>query len=175
MKLLLRAITLAFALILDGPSAFCELPDPLVLESGQPIKTAKEWREQRRPEILELFRTHVYGRAPVSRPENLSFKAIEVDKNAMDREAALKRIEISFSRPGGSGKIEPVIFIPNNRTLPAPGFLLIQPLCEPCWKLWEHPGLTAPEQPAVNTPAQGGYIGYHLREGKHDLGLSDCH
>lgn len=117
----------AFALtfILSVSSAFAALPDPLVSQSGQPIKTAKEWQEQRRPEILELFRTHVYGRAPVGRPENLSFKVLEENRNAMDGKATLKRIEISFSGPGGSGKIQPVIFIPNNLKSPAPGFLLI--------------------------------------------------
>lgn len=102
-----------------------DLPDPLVLESGQPVKTAKEWEAQRRPELLELFRNHVYGRAPVERPDDLSFKIIEEDKNAMDGTATLKRIDISFSGPGGKGQIEAVLFIPNNRASPAPGFLLI--------------------------------------------------
>jgi hypothetical protein len=122
---LIKTTTFAVVLILFAPNVFSALPDPLVSESGEPVKTAKEWEEQRRPELLELFRTHVYGRAPVGRPDDLSFKVIEEDKNAMDGKATLKRIEISFSGPGGSGKIEPVIFIPNNRKSPAPGFLLI--------------------------------------------------
>ena len=40
------------------------LPDPLVGEDGQSITTAAEWNAKRRPEILRLFETHVYGRAP---------------------------------------------------------------------------------------------------------------
>jgi acetyl esterase/lipase len=43
----------------------------------------------------------------------------------------------------------------------------------PVWKLWEKPGVTVSEQPPVNKPAHDGYVGYHLREGKHNLGLSD--
>jgi dienelactone hydrolase len=125
MKQPIRTCLLAFGLVIGALSAFCELPDPLVLDSGQAVRTVKEWEEQRRPELLELFRTQVYGRAPIGRPDDLSFRLIEEDRNAIGGKATLKRIEISFSGPGGSGKIEPVIFIPNGRKSPAPGFLLI--------------------------------------------------
>ncbi len=125
MTLFKKPTVFAVVLILFAPYVFSALPDPLLSQTGQPVKTAKEWKEQRRPEILELFRTHVYGRAPVGRPKDLVFKVIEENTNAMGGKATLKRIEITFSGPGGSGKIEPVIFIPNNRKSPAPGFLLI--------------------------------------------------
>jgi len=158
-----KAATFAVLSVLFVPSVLSALPDPLVAESGQPVRTAKEWEEQRRPEILELFRTHVYGRAPIGRPEDLSFKVIEVDKTAMDGTATLKRIEISFSGPGGSGKIEPVIFIPNNRTSPAPGFLLIlhrnKENLDPTRKR------RAPIWPAEEIIARGyAAIGYHTPE-----------
>lgn len=39
-----------------------ELPDPLVTQDGTPVKDARTWESKRRPEILELFREHVYGR-----------------------------------------------------------------------------------------------------------------
>jgi len=40
------------------------LPDALTARDGSKIQTADQWRAVRRPEILELFRTHVFGRAP---------------------------------------------------------------------------------------------------------------
>jgi len=120
-----KAITFTAILMVLAPHGFAALPDPLVAENGAPIKTVKEWEEQRRPELLELFRSQVYGRTPVGRPDDLSFKVIHEDKNAMDGKATLKLVEITFSGPGGSGSIKPVIFIPNNRTSPAPGFLEI--------------------------------------------------
>ena len=43
-----------------------ELPDPLVTESGDPVTDAEAWHRTRRPELLELFRTHVYGRVAAS-------------------------------------------------------------------------------------------------------------
>ena len=41
------------------------LPDPLVLSSGQPVKDADTWFQKRRPEILKLFQTEIFGRVPV--------------------------------------------------------------------------------------------------------------
>ena len=49
------------------------LPDPLVLANGEPVKDARTWNNHRRPEILELFTTQVYGRSP-GRPAGMTFK-----------------------------------------------------------------------------------------------------
>jgi hypothetical protein len=45
------------------------LPDPLVLKNGQPVKDADTWWKLRRPEILEDFRTSMYGRIPENTPK----------------------------------------------------------------------------------------------------------
>ncbi len=44
------------------------LPDPLVLNNGKKVKTAKMWWKQRRPEIVEDFDSEIYGRAPNNTP-----------------------------------------------------------------------------------------------------------
>ena len=41
-----------------------ELPDVLLRQNGQRVDNPQDWWARRRPEILDLFRTHVYGRAP---------------------------------------------------------------------------------------------------------------
>ena len=38
-----------------------KLQDPLKMKNGTPVKTTKEWKKNRRPEILNLFREHIYG------------------------------------------------------------------------------------------------------------------
>src|SRR5438046_6907615 len=38
------------------------LPDPLILASGERVTTAQMWRERRRPEILDFYKTEIYGR-----------------------------------------------------------------------------------------------------------------
>src|SRR5882724_3626134 len=42
------------------------LPDPLVLANGQPVRDADIWFKQRRPEILKLYETEIYGAVPTN-------------------------------------------------------------------------------------------------------------
>src|SRR6266542_5469446 len=41
-----------------------KLPDPLVLKNGKRVKTARDWWNLRRPEIVEDFDREIYGRVP---------------------------------------------------------------------------------------------------------------
>src|ERR1700690_1831425 len=40
------------------------LPDPLVLQNGKPVRSADDWFQLRRPEILKLYQPEIYGRIP---------------------------------------------------------------------------------------------------------------
>jgi hypothetical protein len=44
------------------------LPDPLVLKNGRKVTSARVWRQQRRPEIVEDFDREVYGHVPKNAP-----------------------------------------------------------------------------------------------------------
>ena len=44
------------------------LPDPLVLDNGKPVKTAKVWWTERRPQLVELFDREILGRVPANIP-----------------------------------------------------------------------------------------------------------
>jgi (4-O-methyl)-D-glucuronate---lignin esterase len=46
-----------------------KLPDPLLLNNGKKVKTAKVWWEKRRPEIVEDFDREIYGRVPKDTPK----------------------------------------------------------------------------------------------------------
>lgn len=46
-----------------------KLPDPLRLNNGKEVKTAKDWWQHRRPEIVEDFDREIYGRAPQTTPK----------------------------------------------------------------------------------------------------------
>jgi len=72
------------------------LPDPLVMASGAPVKTAQQWRQRRRPEILRLFETQVYGRMP-GRPVHQRFEVKEVDRKALAGRATRKQVTIHFT------------------------------------------------------------------------------
>lgn len=53
-----------------------ELPDPLRMKDGQIVKTADDWWNDRRPEIVEDFEMEVYGRVPDQVP-SVSWKILE--------------------------------------------------------------------------------------------------
>src|SRR6267142_1365113 len=55
------------------------LPDPLTMADGRKVADAKMWQAKRRPEVLELFRTHVYGRSP-GRPAKMKFEVTSLDR-----------------------------------------------------------------------------------------------
>lgn len=44
------------------------LPDPLVMNNGKKVTSAKVWWSKRRPEIVELFDREIYGRMPQNTP-----------------------------------------------------------------------------------------------------------
>ena len=121
MKLPLIALLLSAATVLADPP----LPDPLTLQSGAKVTSIEQWRSQRRPELLELFRSEVYGRAPVGRPESLSFEVVERADNVMNGAADRKQVKIRYSGPGGEGAIHLILFTPAAATTPSPCLLFI--------------------------------------------------
>jgi hypothetical protein len=101
-----------------------DIPDLLKNQDGTKVTTKEEWHNKRRPEILELFRKHVYGRAPVGRPDDLRFEARAPDKVMMEGKALRKRVKVTFSGPGGTFSFDFTAFIPKLKK-PVPAFLLI--------------------------------------------------
>ena len=73
-----------------------KLPDPLLMESGESVKTAAQWRTQRRPELLELFKTHVYGRDP-GRPKDMTFFTLEQRHGVLNGLANRRQVEVRFA------------------------------------------------------------------------------
>jgi hypothetical protein len=69
------------------------LPDPLTTANGKTVDSREVWEQERRPEILALFRTHVYGRAPV-RSAELSFNVFDKDLGSLSGRAIRKQVAI---------------------------------------------------------------------------------
>lgn len=100
------------------------LPDPLVSATGVKVKSAREWRNRRRAEVLELFRAHVYGRSP-GRPAGLTFKVVEEDADALNGRATRREVDIAFRGSRGIFSFRLVIYLPNSAKNPVPVLLLL--------------------------------------------------
>ena len=98
------------------------LPDPLVLENGDPVRDAGTWYTRRRPEILKLFETHVYGRAPAP-PKEMRFEITSIDKRALGGIAIRKQIAIQFSQDKDGPGMDLLIYLPAGAGKPVPAFL----------------------------------------------------
>jgi hypothetical protein len=58
---------------------FPNLPDALRLNDGSMVTTAKEWWDQRRPQIVDDFEQYVYGRVPQNVP-SVRWTVVATDK-----------------------------------------------------------------------------------------------
>jgi hypothetical protein len=45
-----------------------DLEDPLRLDNGDAVSTAAQWRDLRRPQLIELYDREIYGRVPATAP-----------------------------------------------------------------------------------------------------------
>ena len=67
------------------------LPDPLVLADGKKVTTAEEWTRQRRKEILDFYRTEIYGAVPANAPK-VTWEVAETDDKAREGTAIRRRV-----------------------------------------------------------------------------------
>jgi (4-O-methyl)-D-glucuronate---lignin esterase len=100
------------------------LPDPLVTSSGERVTTAEMWRERRRPEILKLYQTEIYGRIPANAPK-VTWEVTETDNAAREGAAIMKRVVGRMGdRPDGP-KMNLTVYLPAKANGPVPMLLSI--------------------------------------------------
>ena len=100
------------------------LPDPLTLANGKPVRDAKTWWTKRRPEIVALFETQHYGKAP-GRPAEESFDLTDKGTPALGGKAIRKQVTIAFSKDPAWPSIHLVVYLPAAATKPVPMLLMI--------------------------------------------------
>ncbi|MEZ6114856.1 MAG: acetylxylan esterase [Pirellulaceae bacterium] len=94
-----------------------ELPDPLTTNDGRPVSSAEMWTKVRRPEVLELFQRHVYGRSP-GRIGGLRFQELSSEV-ALDGQAIRRQVKVYFTSSNNGPQMELLIYLPNPNP-PAP-------------------------------------------------------
>ena len=87
------------------------LVDPLRLNDGKMVLDAKTWFSKRRPEIVEMFETQQYGRAP-GRPADESFDVFDKGTPALNGKAIRKQVAIYLSKDKSWPQINLLIYLP---------------------------------------------------------------
>ncbi|MDP3071691.1 MAG: acetylxylan esterase [Opitutaceae bacterium] len=102
------------------------LPDPLVLRSGERVRDAATWATRRRPELIALYETEIFGRVPATAPR-VSFEVVSAQAGALEGAAVRKHIVVRFSPQAGTGagdvKVDVVLLLPANARGPVPVLL----------------------------------------------------
>jgi hypothetical protein len=109
-------------------------PDPLVFPDGKPVKTPRQWWTQRRPQIVKLLESEIYGSIPANVPTVTWSVAKTKDDTLGGTPAHILRlrghvdnsidpsinvdIDVILALPANAGKPVPVIaafdFLPND-------------------------------------------------------------
>jgi hypothetical protein len=98
------------------------LPDMFALRSGERVRDAKNWGNRRRPEILALYETEVFGRSP-AKPAKLDYEVTTVEKGVLGGKADRKIVTVYFGETRGGPKMDLLLYLPAGATKPAPVFL----------------------------------------------------
>jgi len=98
------------------------LPNPLVMADGTPVRTASDWLDKRRPELLALFAREMYGRMP-DRPAEIWYEEITPAVLALNSLAIRKEIIIHFTRLSNGPALSLLLYLPNHTMEAAPLFL----------------------------------------------------
>jgi len=98
------------------------LPELLTCEDGRIVKDALEWTTKRRLEILRIFESEVYGKAPTT-GFTINHKVTFTDNNALNGLAVRQEIQINLSANDDSMRIDLQLYTPKNIEQPVPIFL----------------------------------------------------
>lgn len=88
------------------------LPDPLTFNNGKKLTTVKQWENQRRPELLEMFASQMYGRTPKDRIR-ITYEILSENPNFMDEKASCQQVKFIFTNGRKSIGAMLLLILPN--------------------------------------------------------------
>jgi hypothetical protein len=113
---------LSYAQRIALPGFSRNIPNPFVLSNGSTVTSPEQWYSERRPELLHLFTTQMYGRSP-GRPPDMRFHVFENDPRALDGMATRRQVTVFFNGKKGGPRMDILIYLPNAVKRPVPLFV----------------------------------------------------
>jgi len=104
------------------------LPDPLIRQDGKRVQSTKDWITSRRPELLQLFATNVFGRAVVGRPREMIWEVTSKEESTFGGMAKKKTVTIYFAgkEKKDGARMNLRVTLPAHAAKPVPLFLAPQ-------------------------------------------------
>ena len=99
------------------------LPELLVAANGTRIGTADQWVKIRRPELLRLYETEIYGKVPANAPK-VTWEA-QAATAALDGAAVQKRVVGKVSDAANGPRINVTVYTPASAKGPVPIVLVV--------------------------------------------------
>lgn len=98
------------------------LPDPLVCNDGERVTTKEEWENVRRPELMNIITTYMYGRTPQLQ-HALIWRVDTIDNKALEGKAIRKIITLQLTDKQGGPVLHLQLYVPRKTKVPIPLFL----------------------------------------------------
>lgn len=96
------------------------LPLPAVLTPD--VKNPADWKRDRRPEILQLFTTHMYGVYP-RKPAHMHTLIQRIDSNALGGTAISKQVRLFLAKGDQAPFMDILLYLPKKSSKPVPVFI----------------------------------------------------
>jgi len=97
------------------------LPEVLKCQDGTVATDAAGWQRHRRPEVLQLFESLMYGKAP-GRPETVT-STVDSVETALEGTATRKQISLCFEGQGQTLCAKLLVYLPAGQQAPVPTFV----------------------------------------------------
>ncbi|MGV3762033.1 alpha/beta hydrolase family protein [Parapedobacter sp.] len=99
------------------------LPELLVTSDGKAITSARQWEKLRRPELLELFASQMYGRTPDDSGISVRYELLAENPAGLGGKATIKQVKFIFSN--GKKELEALLLLllPNGSVGKVPVFV----------------------------------------------------
>lgn len=97
------------------------LPSLLQPKGGKAVTSARQWEQSRRPELLQLFADHVYGKMP-GKVKGQHYRLVEEDRQALGGKAIRKQVTIYFTADETGPAMSLLLYLPATAKGPVPVF-----------------------------------------------------
>ena len=97
-------------------------PDPLTFNNGKKVTTIRQWENQRRAELLEMFSAQMYGRTPKDKIR-VTYETLSENPNFLNGKATAKQVKFIFTNGQKNHEALLLLVLPNGGKGKVPVFV----------------------------------------------------